>query len=147
LHLFFLRHYLYTNIEELSIKLFFKYFQTSGVHGDPAAAMLEVLDPEQNCNFVDHYLNVPFDLSQIIFIATANDLKTIARPLRDRMEIIQIPGYTFEDKLPIGKIHLLPKQIKMHGIDSDILQVTDEALKFISENFVFGNNLTLFLIK
>ena len=95
--------------------------------------MLEVLDPEQNCNFVDHYLNVPFDLSQIIFIATANDLKTIARPLRDRMEIIQIPGYTFEDKLPIGKIHLLPKQIKMHGINSDILQVTDEALKFISK--------------
>ena len=95
--------------------------------------MLEVLDPEQNCNFVDHYLNVPFDLSQIIFIATANDLKTIARPLRDRMEIIQIPGYTFEDKLPIGKIHLLPKQIKMHGIDSDILQVTDDALKFISK--------------
>ena len=76
---------------------------------------------------------VPFDLSQIIFIATANDLKTIARPLRDRMEIIQIPGYTFEDKLPIGKIHLLPKQIKMHGINSDILQVTDEALKFISK--------------
>jgi ATP-dependent Lon protease len=72
-------------------------------------------------------------LSQIIFIATANDLKTIARPLRDRMEIIQIPGYTFEDKLPIGKIHLLPKQIKMHGINSDILQVTDEALKFISK--------------
>jgi len=108
---------------------------SSGVHGDPAAAMLEVLDPEQNCNFVDHYLNVPFDLSQIIFIATANDLKTIARPLRDRMEIIQIPGYTFEDKLPIGKIHLLPKQIKMHGINSDILQVTDEALKFIISNY------------
>merc|ERR1712156_810119 len=108
---------------------------SSGVHGDPSAAMLEVLDPEQNCNFVDHYLNVPFDLSQIIFIATANSLKGIARPLRDRMEIIQIPGYTFEDKLPIGKIHLLPKQIKMHGLDSDILQVTDEAMKFIISNY------------
>ena len=112
---------------------FFLYFQSSGVHGDPSAAMLEVLDPEQNCNFVDHYLNVPFDLSQVIFIATANSLKGIARPLRDRMEIIQIPGYTFEDKLPIGKIHLLPKQIKMHGLDSDVFQVTDEALKFISK--------------
>jgi len=108
---------------------------SSGVHGDPSAAMLEVLDPEQNCNFVDHYLNVPFDLSQIIFIATANSLKGIARPLRDRMEIIQIPGYTFEDKLPIGKIHLLPKQIKMHGLDSDVLQVTDEAMKFIISNY------------
>ena len=113
-------------------KLSHNFSQTSGIHGDPAAALLEVLDPEQNSNFVDHYLNVPFDLSQVIFIATANSLRTIARPLKDRMEIIQISGYTLEDKIPIGKVHLFPKQVKMHGLNEQELQVTDEALKNIS---------------
>ena len=114
---------------------YFEYFlsQTSGLHGDPSAALLEVLDPEQNANFVDHYLNVPFDLSQVIFIATANSLRTIPRPLKDRMEIIQIPGYSIEDKVPIGRNHLLPKQIKMHGLDEQVLQITEDSFKFISE--------------
>ena len=105
---------------------------TSGIHGDPSAALLEVLDPEQNFNFVDHYLNVPFDLSQVIFIATANSLQSIPRPLRDRMEIIPIPGYTLEDKIPIAKLHLLPKQLKMHGITSETMHVTDQALRYLS---------------
>ena len=106
---------------------------TSGIHGDPSAALLEVLDPEQNFNFVDHYLNLPFDLSQVIFIATANSLGSIPKPLRDRMEIIPIPGYTLEDKIPIAKLHLMPKQLKMHGISQDTLQITDNALRFLSK--------------
>ena len=105
---------------------------TSGIHGDPSAALLEVLDPEQNFNFVDHYLNLPFDLSQVIFIATANSLGSIPKPLRDRMEIISIPGYTLEDKIPIAKLHLFPKQLKMHGISQDTMQITDNALRFLS---------------
>ena len=106
---------------------------TSGIHGDPSAALLEVLDPIQNFNFVDHYLNLPFDLSQVIFIATANSLGSIPKPLRDRMEIIPIPGYTLEDKIPIAKLHLMPKQLKMHGISQDTLQITDNALRFLSK--------------
>lgn len=96
------------------------------------AALLEVLDPEQNSTFVDHYLNVPFDLSQVIFIGTANSLATIPRPLKDRMEIIQIPGYTIEDKIPIGRLHLLPKQIQMHGLEEQMIQIPDESLKSLS---------------
>ena len=108
-------------------------FQSSGIHGDPSAALLEVLDPEQNANFVDHYLNTPFDLSQVIFIATANSVKSIPRPLLDRMELISIPGYTIEDKVPIAKIHLVPKQLKMHGLKEDSFQITGDALKFLSK--------------
>ena len=108
-------------------------FQSSGIHGDPSAALLEVLDPEQNANFVDHYLNTPFDLSQVIFIATANSVKSIPRPLLDRMELISIPGYTIEDKVPIAKIHLVPKQLQMHGLKEDSFQITEDALKFLSK--------------
>jgi ATP-dependent Lon protease len=106
---------------------------SAGLHGDPAAALLEVLDPEQNAHFVDHYLNVPFDLSQVIFIATANSMRKIPRPLKDRMEVIQIPGYTKEDKVPIGKIHLMPKQLKMHGLTSEMMQITEPGLNFLSK--------------
>merc|ERR1719210_2198334 len=108
---------------------------SQGIHGDPSAALLEVLDPEQNANFVDHYLNVAFDLSQVLFIATANSVKSIPRPLLDRMELISIPGYTIEDKVPIAKMHLVPKQLKMHGLMEDSLQITDEGLKFLISGY------------
>ncbi|GAB5587597.1 hypothetical protein Unana1_02497 [Umbelopsis nana] len=107
----------------------------SSYYGDPAAAMLEVLDPEQNNTFTDHYLNMPFDLSNVLFIATANSVDTIPAPLLDRMELIQIPGYTFEEKLHIAKKHLLPKQIKAHGLEMDQFQLSDETLLKLAENY------------
>ncbi|GFW17692.1 lon protease homolog 2, peroxisomal [Trichonephila clavipes] len=108
---------------------------STGIHGDPAAAMLEVLDPEQNCNFTDHYLNVPFDLSQVLFIATANTIKTIPPALLDRMEIITVPGYTHDEKEHIARNHLVPKQLKEHGLTLDMLQFTDEAIRTIISKY------------
>lgn len=96
--------------------------------GDPSAAMLEVLDPEQNNSFSDHYIEETYDLSNVLFIATANDLSTIPGPLRDRMEIISIAGYTELEKLSIAKNHLLPKQLKEHGLTKSQLQLKDDAL-------------------
>src|SRR4051812_16695961 len=96
--------------------------------GDPSAALLEVLDPEQNNSFADHYLDVPFDLSKVMFIATANQLDPIPGPLRDRMEIIELSGYTFDEKTAIAKQHLINKQIKEHGLAPDALILTEEAL-------------------
>ncbi|MBX2996009.1 MAG: endopeptidase La [Bdellovibrionaceae bacterium] len=99
-----------------------------GFHGDPSAALLEVLDPEQNNTFVDHYLDVPFDLSKIVFLATANSLEGIPAPLLDRMEMIELTGYTSAEKLNIARRHLLPKQIKELGLEDYKIQISDEAL-------------------
>ncbi|KAF9562728.1 hypothetical protein EC968_005147 [Mortierella alpina] len=106
-----------------------------GHHGDPSAAFLEVLDPEQNSTFTDHYLNVPFDLSKVLFIATANSLDTIPGPLLDRMEIITIPGYTYAEKLAIATNHLLPKQIRLHGLGETDVQVTQDALLKVATGY------------
>ncbi|KAG0227546.1 hypothetical protein BGW42_002905 [Actinomortierella wolfii] len=106
-----------------------------GHHGDPSAAFLEVLDPEQNNTFTDHYLNVPFDLSKVLFIATANSVDTIPAPLLDRMELITIPGYTFAEKLAIATNHLLPKQIKAHGLNRGDVRISDEALLKVATGY------------
>jgi ATP-dependent Lon protease len=103
--------------------------------GDPSSALLEVLDPEQNYNFRDNYLDLPFDLSKVMFIATANSLEPIPAPLRDRMEILTLSGYTEEQKLHIARNYLLPKQIESNGLSSDELTVDDEALQRIARDY------------
>ncbi len=105
------------------------------MRGDPAAAMLEVLDPEQNKDFVDHYVEVPVDLSKVMFICTANQLDTISQPLLDRMEIVELSGYTTAEKLHIAKNHLLPKQLAEHGIEKDQLVLDDDALEDIIHSY------------
>ncbi|MBM4381537.1 MAG: endopeptidase La, partial [Deltaproteobacteria bacterium] len=100
----------------------------SDFRGDPSAALLEVLDPEQNSTFADHYLDVAFDLSKVMFVATANQLDPIPGPLRDRMEIIELSGYTFEEKLSIARVHLVTKQLKEHGLAADHIDISDKAL-------------------
>ncbi len=103
--------------------------------GDPSSALLEVLDPEQNFSFSDHYLDLPFDLSKVMFITTANVLDTIPPPLRDRMEILEIPGYTAEDKLAIAKRYLVPRQRTEHGLDAKRLTIADAAIKLLISGY------------
>jgi ATP-dependent Lon protease len=107
----------------------------SDFRGDPASALLEVLDPEQNSAFRDHYLDVPFDLSEVLFITTANVLDPVPPALRDRMEVLEIPGYTEQEKLAIAKQHLVQRQIKNHGLTSKQLRVTDDALRSVIRGY------------
>ena len=108
---------------------------SSDYKGDPASAMLEVLDPGQNKDFVDHYVEVPFDLSKILFVTTANSLSTIPRPLLDRMEIIEVSGYIEEEKLNIVKKYLLPKQLKEHALEADFIKMDDEVIRDIIDSY------------
>jgi ATP-dependent Lon protease len=108
---------------------------TTSHHGDPSAAMLEVLDPEQNNSFTDHYVNIPIDLSKVLFIATANSLDTIPAPLLDRMETIQLPGYTTVEKRHIANRHLIPKQITTNGLDHDQVTIAEDVLDSIITSY------------
>nr|GLL48652.1 ATP-dependent Lon protease [Ipomoea trifida] len=107
----------------------------SDVRGDPASALLEVLDPEQNKTFNDHYLSVPFDLSKVIFVATANRKQPIPPPLLDRMEVIELPGYTPEEKLKIAMRHLIPRVLDQHGLNADFLQIPECMVKLVIERY------------
>ncbi|XP_024443117.1 lon protease homolog 2, peroxisomal isoform X3 [Populus trichocarpa] len=107
----------------------------SDVRGDPASALLEVLDPEQNKTFNDHYLNVPFDLSKVIFVATANKLQPIPPPLLDRMEVIELPGYTPEEKLRIAMQYLIPRVLDQHGLSSEFLQIPEAMVELVIQRY------------
>src|SRR3970282_3014871 len=109
--------------------------------GDPASAILEVLDPEQNFSFSDHYLEVPFNLSKVMFITTANILDPIPPVLRDRMEMIELPGYTDLEKLNIAKKYLIPKELENHGLKAQQLIIPDDALKTIINDYTRESGL------
>jgi len=108
---------------------------SQGAQGDPASALLEVLDPEQNATFMDHYLDVPFDLSNVMFVCTANQLDSIPGPLLDRMEVIRLSGYVLEEKVEIARRYLVPKQLKEHGFAKDEVTFKDEAVTFLADRY------------
>ncbi|MEN9824558.1 MAG: endopeptidase La [Pseudomonadota bacterium] len=114
---------------------------SSDYKGDPASALLEVLDPEQNHTFSDHYINVPFDLSQVMFIANANRLDTIPAPLRDRLEIIEVSGYSEDEKREIAKQYIIPKSIEQTGLTSDLVQIQDAAVELMINNYTRESGL------
>ena len=107
----------------------------SDYRGDPSSALLEVLDPEQNYEFSDHYLNLPFDLSKVMFITTANMSDTIPGPLYDRMEVIRLSGYTLEEKIVIANRYLLPRQVSENGIKARNIKIDDETLKYVITHY------------
>jgi len=106
-----------------------------GFHGDPSSALLEVLDPEQNSTFKDHYLDVPFDLSKVLFVGTANVLDNIPGPLRDRMEVIELPGYTQEEKLEIARRYLVGRQLEANGLKGEQAAIDDEAIEKLIDGY------------
>lgn len=108
---------------------------TSNMRGDPTSALLEVLDPEQNATFTDHYIDLPFDLSKVLFLTTANTVDTIPAPLLDRMEVIRLSSYTREEKFNIAKKHLVPKQIKRHGLTGNQIRFSDDALHTLIDHY------------
>jgi len=122
-----------TEVEAIEKKI--KPLNGANYQGDPAAALLEVLDPEQNSEFLDHYLDVRFDLSNILFVTTANQLDTIPRPLLDRMEIIKLSGYILEEKVEIAKSYLVPKQRKEHGLKANEVSISGAALKKMIDGY------------
>ena len=106
--------------------------------GDPASALLEVLDPEQNQNFIDHYLDVPFDLSRVLFISTANYLDEILDPLSDRMEVIELSGYTMEEKISIATKWVIPKLLKKHGLEKKNFSLSQSVIKKVINDYARG---------
>src|SRR5690606_26698949 len=107
----------------------------SDYRGDPASAMLEVLDPEQNAKFSDHYLEESYDLSQVLFITTANYLENVPAPLRDRMEIVELSSYTEYEKIQIAQKHLMEKQLQAHGLDKDKFSIDEATLYYIVQHY------------
>src|SRR5437764_11144598 len=103
--------------------------------GDPASAMLEVLDPEQNRTFRDHYLDLPYDLSKVLFVCTANLLETIPAPLLDRMDVIALSGYTDDEKFAIARKYLVPKQLETHGLNPKQVSNTDSELRIVAREY------------
>jgi Lon-like ATP-dependent protease len=111
------------------------FFCFRGYTGDPSSALLELLDPEQNANFLDHYLDVPVDLSKVLFICTANVVDTIPEPLRDRMEMIDMSGYVAEEKLAIATKYLLPQAMKDSGLNDQHIKIDDESLNVLIKSY------------